>query len=263
MTDMACLKNACRAFSLSKSAEICLREREIATIHSFLRSNQPVLHICGNPGTGKTHVATRILRSAFYINYYGSSGVLDKVRRTSKSVVIIDEFDKYYTEKRSESLQVMCLLKESGKKLVTLSNNLRISTDALFFEPYTSSDMEKILVQRLGDSSVMAPTVVKIISRRLGASGDLRLLFKFMQDVLERKIANDDASEISPEDLVLEREKPRSRSNIHHDIINRLMSSDRRRARVELYSEYLRECADMEIQSHDRMDFNIIYDIYK
>lgn len=264
---VADLKKVHKAFSLSKSKEIYLREKEVLTIESFVNSEQMVLHICGNPGTGKTHVVTQLLKkSSLYLNYYNEDRISVRIKDNRRPVVVIDEFDRYYNERRSECLQNMRRLKSRNVKLITVSNNLRISSDALFFEPYTSSDMEKILIQKLKKESpvnIAASTVTRLISKKMGSSGDLRLLFKYIQEILERKLLNNDITEISVEDVALDKENEASVPNdIHHCIISTLMSKSEETSRMKLYSKYLRECSEVRIQGYDRTDFNIICDMY-
>lgn len=262
------LRRAHKSFSLSKSTAIYLREREVSAISSFLRSKQLVLHVCGNPGTGKTHVTTTLLgTSSLYLNYYNEDNIPLRIKTSRKTVVIIDEFDKYYNEKRGECLRTMCYLKDNGIKLITLSNDLRISADALFFRPYTSLDMEKILDQKLRrdpDVEVATQTAIRIMSRKLGCSGDLRPLFKYVQEVIEKKLLDNDVTAISAEDLTHEKEnEAKVPSNIHHEIISTLVSGNRRATGTDLYPRYLRECLEMDIQPYDRTDFNIVHEIYR
>lgn len=261
------LKELYKGFSLSNSTKIYLREKEVHEIRSFPDSEQTVLHICGNPGTGKTYLSNKLLgTSALYLNYYSEADFMIKIKSSKKNIVIIDEFDKYYSEKRSECTRVMCYLRDNSIKLVTLSNDLRISADALFFRPYTSSDMEMILKQKLMEEpqvEMTTMTVIKLISKRMGLSGDLRLLFGYIREILENKLSKNDISMISMEDVTSEKEnEPMSPNDVHHSIVSMLMLKDARVPRIELYSRYLKECMEMGIQPYDRADFNTVYDIY-
>ncbi|ADM12151.1 uncharacterized protein Eint_090210 [Encephalitozoon intestinalis ATCC 50506] len=248
------------------SRTIYLREEETLAIKSFLHSKRPVLHICGNPGTGKTHVTVNTIEGSFlYLNYYSESDIFSKIKNSNSPVVVIDEFDKYYNERRNECMQAMHYLR-SRQKLITISNDLRMSGDVLFFRPYSSSDMEKILAQKtLKESAeaILSPIAIKIVSKRIGPSGDLRQLFRYVQEIVGRKIMEGGSLEIDLEDIPLEKENLDSKpNNVHHSIITSLISKNKKASRMEIYSKYLRECQEMKISSHDRTDFNIIYDIY-
>ncbi|KAG5858744.1 hypothetical protein KMI_11g16990 [Encephalitozoon hellem] len=259
------LKRLYDSFSLP-GASVYLREEEVLGIKSFIHSKKPVLHICGSPGTGKTHVTTHTIEKPFlYINYYNESSILAKIKSSNAPVVIIDEFDKYYNERRNECLQVMYHLKDR-QKLITISNDLRMPGDVLFFKPYTPSDMERILTYKIikeAKTDVLSPTAIRIISRRIGHSGDLRQLFRYVQEVVGRKIIEGNGIEIGPEDVSPEKENvEETPNNVHHNIISSLIVKSKRVSRMEVYSKYLRECQEMGIPFYDRTDFNIIYDIY-
>nr|AGE96232.1 hypothetical protein ECU09_0220 [Encephalitozoon cuniculi] len=265
MASLEDLKRLYDSFSCS-GASVYLREEETLAIRSFLGSKSPVLHICGNPGTGKTHVTVHTVGNSFlYLNYYNENDIFGRIKSSNTSVVIIDEFDKYYNERRNECIQAMCYLR-TRQKLITISNDLTISGDVLFFKPYSSSDMEKILTQKVSEESsspILNPTAIKIISKRVGPSGDLRQLLRYVQEIVGKKIVEGGAVEISPEDVFPEKESTEERpSNVHHSIISSLISGNKRVSKMELYSRYLKECQEMEISSYDRTDFNIIYDIY-
>lgn len=260
------LKRLYAAFS-SVEIPVYLREEEAEAIRSFVASKKPVLHICGNPGVGKTHVTTRTVgNSSLYLNHYIENDILGRIKANDMPVVIIDEFDRYYSEKRAECLQTMCYLKAEKTQLITISNNLRMTGDVLFFKPYTSVDMEKILTQKVTEESaldVLGPTTIRIMSKRIGPSGDLRQLFRHVQEVVGKKIVEGCGVQITPEDIMPEKENKEERqNNIHHDIISSLILRNRKTPRMGLYSKYLRECQEMKIPSYDRADFNVIYDIY-
>ncbi|AFN83638.1 hypothetical protein EROM_090200 [Encephalitozoon romaleae SJ-2008] len=152
------------------------------------------------------------------------------------------------------------------QKLITISNDLRMSGDVLFFKPYTSSDMEKILTYKISKettSRVLSPVAIKIISKRIGPSGDLRQLFRYVQEIVGRKIIEGGSAEIGPKDVSPEKEnREEGPNNIHHSIISSIIVKNKRASRMEVYSKYLRECQEMRIPFYDRTDFNIIYDIY-
>ncbi|KAH9411720.1 hypothetical protein HK407_04g08310 [Ordospora pajunii] len=264
---------------------IYLRSEEISEINSFVESERLVLHICGNPGTGKTHVTKNTLKCEFlYINYYAEKSILESIRKSTSSVVVIDEFDKYYYERSNECLQAMAYLRKKKRKTITLSNNLGMPSDTLFFKPYTSLDMELILKQKVAEESteeILSSTSIKIISKRFGPSGDLRLLFKHVQDAIAEKILSAESQAIcntlaigssmkatSDASLVFEgiatdkNECLNQPANFHHATIHSLISNNKRLSKIDIYSKYLNECHEMKIPSYDRVDFNIIYDIY-
>ncbi|TBU15998.1 hypothetical protein CWI42_040200 [Ordospora colligata] len=265
--------------------QIYLRIEEMCAINSFVKSEKLVLHICGNPGTGKTHVTTNTLKCEFmYINYYTEKNIFEIIKKSTSLVVVIDEFDKYYHERNNECLQTMAYLRKKNRKIITLSNNLRMPSEALFFKPYTSLDMELILKQKVTEQyteEILNNTLIKMISRRFGPSGDLRSLFKHIQDVIAEKIliaesqilgnpSTIDSSiktcnhtNIALQDIQIDKngfsDQP---GNFHHETIRSLISNSKKLSKIEIYSKYLNECHEMKIPSYDRVDFNIIYDMY-
>jgi Cdc6-like AAA superfamily ATPase len=262
----ALLRKAYKAFSTSVTDRIYLRKKEMEEIEEFLESQRDILHICGNPGTGKTCVTLGAIRRPFlYINYLNEPRVNERVLRNRGAVVVIDEFDRYYRERRSECLQCMVHLREKGAKLITLSNDLRLASDALFFKPYSAEEMGKILEEKIENEvqrDFVSRTAIMLLAKKFEASGDLRLLFKCLQEVIENKIASGDEAGIVPADIARSKEGSREENNVHHEIVTRLMSRHKSASKMKVYSEYLRECNELGIASYDRVDFGTVFDIY-
>jgi hypothetical protein len=231
------VEKAYKAFSTSKTHRIYLRDRETEEIKPFV-----------------------------YINYLSEPKASERIMKSRKPVVVIDEFDRFYRERNNDCLQCIRRLEERGIKLITLSNDLRLGSDALFFKPYSAEEMSLILEKKIEEEvhgGFMSSTAIALAAKRFEGVGDLRLLFKHMQEILEIKMASGSEGGIMPSDIVGRMEgRERGEGNVHHEMITRLMARHGNRSRMKVYSEYLRECSELKIMSYDRVDFGTVFDMY-
>ena len=111
------LNKAIKCFS--ECNRIYGRDEECNRINDFLNSNDYILHITGSPGTGKTSTVKWILssKSYLYMNYFNETKIT--LNKKAPKIVVLDEFDKFYEEKKVECLKFLNLIRKSKKKLIT------------------------------------------------------------------------------------------------------------------------------------------------
>lgn len=270
--------------SFTDCKNVYLRDREIKEIRKFLSGEEPILHITGSPGTGKTAtVRSALSEEEFeYANYFSEPCIKKLLEGTKKRTVVIDEFDKYYTEKKKECLKLLINLRKQEKRTITISNNLRMGN--LRFGPYTADQLKRIIrlkMEKEIGSLIMGEACIEFLAKRHEKTGDVRGLFQaVLQAILQAiskkgskdsKISNDLSN--SPlaimksaenETIFLEikdfivTEKAMEQS-IHHKIINKIKESEL--SRIKAYKEYLTECTELSIPCITRTDFDIIFEM--
>lgn len=264
--------------SFSECNTIYGRDLECDKIKEFLNSSEPILHITGSPGTGKTATVKWILscESFLYFNYFNESKInLKQIKESKANVVVIDEFDKFLEEKKSECLKTINCIRFSKKKLITISNNLKMGN--VRFKPYSSSDIERILNEKINleiGCKIMDQKCVLFLAKKYEKSGDLRLLFKAIMTAIARndtvkaldKVAMNDINESlkdgSSDYLIkitdfINTEK-RSEQSIHHEMI--VKTKNVTLSTSASYQQYLIECEDLSIIPLSKTDFNTIFE---
>lgn len=249
-----------RCFKASSDGCPYRRDLEIDAIKEFLCINAPILHITGGPGTGKTCTVMWALRSTefLYVNYFLEGNMNAALRRCSYTVVVIDEFDRYLEEKRSECLRNILSLRGKGKKVITISNNLRLGT--MTFKPYTSSEIVAILKEKMSQElgvQVIDDAALMFLSKKFEKTGDLRLVFKAILDAYsKREGTGAEDCQLRLEDFV-ERRKTVEKG-IHHEFIDKLREAGLSKSLA--YRNYMKECESVALMPLQRHDFDIIFD---
>lgn len=337
---MARIEDILKCFQ-SSNYNLYGREKESESIVSFLKSKNQLLHITGNPGTGKTHTVlwtlnnliesiktlntdkeTIIKRNSnnnsienasidffkddssnsksknvdeieyLYLNYFTEGSKLyNKVKEfidkfngekeinqkksikikqksiniceNQNKIVVIDEFDKYYDEKKKECLKTIYFIKNNGFKLITISNNLRMGN--IKFLPYTSTEMITILKNKMANEiecSAVDNVALAYLIKKYGSSGDLRSVIKKLLECILRlnnsKDANSNDIFVRLPDVIDSQNKDFVKS-IHHEIIHKIKENEY--CEKKAFKKYLKECDVLHLIALERADFNIVYDL--
>lgn len=256
MDNLVRIKDIVNCFT--NSSKVYLRESEIQQIRKFINSKNQILHITGNPGTGKTASVCSILKNTRfeYINYFSERQIKQKLEKTKSKIVVIDEFDKYFEEKKQECLKILIKLK-NNKKIITISNNLRMGN--IRFKPYSYSELKQIIELKIEaeiGNKIMDSECINFLAKKYEKTGDLRSVFKAilnaisnMNEVLDRKLTIKDFIE-----TVETNEK-----GIHRKIISKIKQNELKRTLA--YKAYLKECDETGIPCIIKSDFNILFDM--
>ncbi|RVD90754.1 hypothetical protein TUBRATIS_28040 [Tubulinosema ratisbonensis] len=234
-----------------KYRQYLLAKEEIKSIKEFLNSKEKILHICGKPGTGKTLTIKHILKNKHY-NFYNAYSDLTKLLSLSikipKKLTIIDEFDILEKNHKKESEKIIESFLKSKHKLITISNYLGSNENVLFFKPYTSEEIEEILLLKFKNelkNEILNPIKIKIIAKK-STDGDLRKTFD--------KVINELAGE---NEVNIEEE-----SNVHKEIVKEIVNRSKKKNQIELYEIYLEKCKELKIKAYERSDFILVCDSF-
>lgn len=222
--------------------ESFLREYEKEKILKFISSKSKILHIAGNPGTGKTITVKYLLKNKKYgyINYLTSDNFT-----VTENIIVFDEFDKFYNQKRSECLNF--LQKNAKKKIITLSNDLLFTKDCLFFKSYSKEEIIEIVKKKI-NSDRISDLMINLIS--LKESNDLRKILSVCNDLLLKK-----TTEITIQDLNC---RPMKRESIHQQLIHEM--KEQYAEKKQVFQNYIEKCKKLKITGLDRIDFTSIYE---
>lgn len=222
--------------------ESFLRENEKSKISSFLNSSEKILHIAGQPGTGKTLTVKYMLKNKkyTYINY-----ILNDKLDCNENIIVLDEFDKFYNSKRSECMNY--LKKNSRKKIITISNDLLFNKNCLFFKPYTKKEITEIIRKKI-KSDRIEDLLIDIVSAK--EYYDLRRVINVFHNLLVQK-----KDKITLTDLNYDKN---NKLSIHQQIVNEIKRefAEKRLA----YKNYLDKCKMLRIEGLNRIDFLSIYE---
>lgn len=246
------MKKARDAFHRSCAQKVYLRTEEVKRIKDFLSSEQNMLHVCGNPGTGKTFVVLNTVPSAActYINFFNTPDVLAKVKLSKKTCFVVDEFDKYEAEKKSECRRLLLYVTQNNKKLISISNSLNKDGNILLFKPYSFEEIEKIVVLKLDSevgSKLLDTCTIKYLAKKC-SSGDIRQVYERCMAAIANKVCNFE-------------EERENRPNIQKAIIKDLVSDVSARNKDKVYAKYLERCQEMGVPAFERGDFSHLYDL--
>ncbi|KAM0681340.1 Origin recognition complex [Glugoides intestinalis] len=255
---------AIECFSTTRT--VYLREIEMNKIKRFINSSETILHITGRPGTGKTAVVRYALSEEKYeyMNYFNELDIGKRLKDSKEQLFVIDEFDKYLEEKKKECLRSVLLLRKQGRKLITISNDLRIGN--IRFQPYTLEELETILKKKMETElgkRIMDDKCISFVAKKYEKAGDLRGLFCCIQGTLsmkdELKRENKQNSEylLEIEDFVENRRK--NIQSVHHKIITKIKAETM--SKKTGFKMYLNECDALSISSMSRMEFEMAFDI--
>lgn len=259
-----------RALAVGATVQIYGREAEKKRILDFLSSNEPVLHIVGKPGTGKTSTVKAVLSGMAYkhLNYCHEHSMAKAVHASSEDIIVIDEYDRYFVEKKAECMRVIVHLRKQNKKLITIGNNLRMN--GLKFLPYTAADIQSILTDKIqseigteSGAALLDAASLQYIAKRFDRMGDLRAVFKYVQDILACprlscpiRLADlvrlNNTQNIEGHGANRHREK-----TVHQNIIERIRE-DTGETESE-YSRYLRECNSLQLSALNRQEFDMLF----
>lgn len=240
------------AFHRSCAQKVYLRTEEVERIRDFLDSKQNVLHVCGNPGTGKTFVVLNTVPSAAraYFNFFNTTDIFAKAKLSKKRCFVVDEFDKYEAEKKSECRRLLLYVAQNNKKLITISNTLSRDGSILLFKPYSSEEIERIVVLKLENevgSRLLDACTIKYLAKRCSA-GDLRQVYeRCMAAITKKECGFEEDRENKP--------------NIQRTIVKELISDVSARSKDKVYAKYLERCQEMGIPAFERGDFSHLYDL--
>lgn len=224
---------------------IYLREKEIEEIETFLNSKEKILHICGNPGTGKTSVTLFTLRDRnyVYLNAQQENLTIKKILSKRSGVIVIDEFDTLYNIDKLGCKNLFNSLK--NQKLVTISNNLNSIYKNLFFTAYKKEEIEFIVRNKMMEEKIdVDEKFIGEIVRKCLKSGDIREAIEYCRSL------NDDI-------YCIDKENEPNNENLHKKIIFKVMKEGKVEMTV-LYEKYIVECKEMAIPFLNRNDFKII-----
>ena len=248
------------AFDDTGCTRIYGREQEKQAIRSFLEGDSLLLHITGRPGTGKSCTVKSVLgdRAHLYINYLHEGSVAARLRRSTADLVVIDEFDRYFSEKKSECTGQLATLRRRKVKLVTISNNLQMKS--LRFEGYRPPQIEAILREKMQAEIgcvPVEPAALKLIARTYGRNGDLRAVFRCTRELLAKLDAGHPAIAIG--DVITETTASTDRS-IQREIIRNALEN-KGEAGSDAYARYLKECAAFRLPVLNRQEFTMLCEV--
>lgn len=262
----------------STHTAIYLREKESQQLTAFLASKDPIFHVTGSPGTGKTATVKSVLSgiSFTYVNYFLEPKIAPVLRKSKPKVAVIDEFDKYFEEKRNECVRLLLYLRSKGKKVVTISNDLRMGN--LRFQPYTAAEMAEMLRRKMDavGGEFMSRECVEFLAKKYEKSGDARALFKAVVTALVRKAEEcdqDGEGDVrieenkgnAPQQHIslgirdfIESEKTPERG-LHHELARKIKAAGLNKTKG--YGKYLEECEECGIPPVTKGDFFMLFDM--
>lgn len=213
---------------------IYLRKSEQQAIADFLQSDSHVLHIFGNPGTGKTTVTLFTLDAYKYTYFNYLENTSFYTSRKMEKIVIIDEFDRFYEYKKKEAVR---FISRPNRKIITLANKC-IFADSLYFKTYTTDELIFILTKL---NKNLSSDAIMLIAKRFNGQGDLRRALEYCNGVIDNKSLTADG-------------------NINHkmikDVIKMCLS------KKDVYEKYVEHCKENMTPYLGRCDFYVIYEMY-
>ncbi|KAI5168703.1 hypothetical protein PAEPH01_0349 [Pancytospora epiphaga] len=258
------LEKVRNAFSTGVVGEVYGRKQEREKIEDFLKSDRKVLHIVGRPGTGKTCTVLSTLCGCdhIYVNFFHEPNIGKILKKADVKIVVIDEFDRYFVEKKEEAMRYVIRLGNKGAKLITISNNLRMGN--LEFCPYDSKAILSIInlkiKNELGMELIEEPALM-YLSKKYGNTGDLRLMFKSILDMFVRKAVSGDLKLGLVDCLPKVIQGNSENRNIQHQII--METATNGMSLTDAYVLYLEKCGTMGLPIFTRQDFSMVFEMYK
>lgn len=225
-----------------KIEESYLRDKEKEKIIHFLKSKEKILHIAGNPGTGKTNTVKFILYDYkyTYINH-----LVDNHPKKFEKIIVYDEFDKFYHNRNSQCLNF--IKKHRNKKLITISNDLLFHQNSLLFKPYTNDEISYIIQKKLNTDRI-SDLVLNYIS--IQEKNDLRRVLNVCSNLLKVK-----KTSITIQDLIAPNKK---RDSIHQQLIHEMKNIHGEKNKV--FIGYKSKCKELKIKELDRIDFTAVFE---
>ncbi|TBU04624.1 hypothetical protein CWI36_0737p0040 [Hamiltosporidium magnivora] len=186
------LLKANKVFRRSIDQRIYGREHETRKIKEFIETGSGILNICGNPGSGKTFCVLKVLKNTnfLYVNCLVEENIIEEINKYKGLMVVIDEFDKFYMNKKGVCVGLLNKLKERMCKVITISNYLLFCDCSVVFKPYSYEDFVFILSKKIEDEigeEIVEKGVVEVISRKHSHHGDIRKAFEFILKLINKK----------------------------------------------------------------------------
>lgn len=275
------IKLLLNVFNINTTNKIYGRFKEKQTILSFIQSDKSILHINGKPGTGKTSSILECLNSEnyLYINYYITSNIKKQINNINNiKILVIDEFDRYYNEKKNECINAIICLQKKNIKLITISNTLIINQKnylnntnivVLNYKPYTKNQIIEIMNSILKTinneliiTTLFPKAIIEFIAKKHEKIGDLREIFKYINQLL-KYILSRNIKKITLETLhtfEIQLKNKIIEQSIHHKIIINLIETLVEKKHI--YREYICKCKEMKIKNYEKNDFDLIYGLY-
>ncbi|EPR79334.1 hypothetical protein SLOPH_1773 [Spraguea lophii 42_110] len=233
--------------------KLFLRHNEVKKIREFLSSKEKILHISGNPGTGKTFTVKATLKNRKYkiLNFFRDN-ITKNIKSSKNKLLVIDEFDKYYQTHKDECINC---INSHQNKIITISNDLTISSNILYFKPYTTEEMIFILENKLKELNIkISEDILKYISKDIEYAGDIRKSFNYIQTLVKNN------KNITFIDIIKNNQKEETNENLHYKIIKKIIN-DENIEENNYYSEYYIRCKEYKIIQHTKNDFYSIVEI--
>ncbi|KAI5149006.1 hypothetical protein ENBRE01_0668 [Enteropsectra breve] len=251
------------SFGSGAASRIYGREKEQEKIKSFLISKESLLHITGKPGVGKTHTLLSILASQdyFYLNYYHHPNIGTLIAKASQKIIVIDEFDRYYLEKKNECTKSILKTRKKQQKLITISNDLKMGN--LKFMPYDPLEISSIIrakIEKEIGAEIIEEKCMSAITKNIGKNGDLRQVFKYILLLLSKKYENGEALYLKLTDLLTAPKKDETTS-VHHQMIKNAKRDEPSIANA--FKAYVQECKNLHLAPFTRQDFSTLYEVLK
>ncbi|KRH92693.1 hypothetical protein M153_34630001341 [Pseudoloma neurophilia] len=229
--------------NMTSVEDVFLRETEKNEIKKFPNSKSKILHIAGSPGNGKTVTVKYVLKDQkyFYINYLTDN----KIPVITDKIIVFDEFDKFYNNKRSECLNF--LQEYSHKKIITISNDLLFNKNNLVFKPYDKNEIIQIVKKKM-TSDRIDDILINVVA--LKETNDLRKVLNTFNSLLTEKQDN-----ITLKDL---NNTQKRRPSIHQQIISEIKQENTEKRQA--FKNYIGKCKTLKISELNRIDFYSIFE---
>lgn len=249
------------AFSASNSALSYGRDKERKRISEFISSKERTLHISGVPGTGKTSTVLSVLNGTdfIYFNYLIEKNIAESLRESNHKIKVIDEFDKFYKERRNECKRILLSILKSNIKLITISNTRFMV--GLDFKPYTTEEITAILKYKIKEEigrEIASEKTIMAMAKKYGKHGDMRMVMKEILSLIIEKIVNGSKVYLEIEDLANNKIKE-SNTSIHYELI--LKAAKESGTFIELYKIYIKECKRIALPYLGRNDAEKVYEL--
>lgn len=215
---------------------VYLRKHEQQTIKNFITSDSTILHIYGNPGTGKTITTLHTLSNInfSYFNYLENT-TFYKTKKMKK-IVVIDEFDRFYDYKKRESTM---FISRPNHKFITLANKC-IFANSFQFTAYKTDEMIYLLSKL---NKKLSNEKLKYIAKKFHGQGDLRRAVEYSKNsVDENEVVKCDDE------------------NVNHRIVKEMVRMGL--CKADVYGRYVEVCKESMVPYLGRCDFFVLYDMY-
>lgn len=257
-----------KIFQRNISTNVYFRTKEIEHVKDFLSSDTNILHICGNPGTGKTCTVLFVLKNKRfeYFNFLEDQSTIKKVLCSKFNVIVIDEFDKLYKESKKECLKLFDRIEREDKKLITISNGCNFVDSVYVFDAYTSAEINEILKAKISDElglQIIDDKLLNFISKKYGSLGDIRKVFDYIKNLIDKRDYVKDTGQLKIEDAIDCNVKKDEEGNLHEQIVKSIVNNKKSITKNEVYKLYYNECTIANVQPLNRNDVFLLFDLHQ